>query len=94
MSIFSKHKNGPSLCCRDVNEFLAVYMEDGLDEDVRARFESHLGKCPQCSEYLAQYRTTVDMVHETDEIPSPPDVLVDRTLAFLRQHYKEEEGGQ
>src|SRR5690606_36127448 len=89
MKLFSRRKRHEHLCCRDVNEFLAVYVEDGLDDEVRTRFESHLGRCPQCAEYLAQYRTTMDMVHQTDEVPSPPDVLVDRTLEFLRRHYDE-----
>ena len=84
-------KNDPSLCCRDVNDFLAVYLEDGLDEQVRARFEAHVGHCPKCSDYFRQYRTTVEMVHEAGDIPPPPEVLVDATLAFLRKHLGDDE---
>lgn len=91
MSIFSKFKRPAPLCCRDVNEFLAVYLEDGLNEDVRTKFESHVNRCSQCSDYLQQYRTTVDMVREAEPVPPPPDVLVDYTLAFLREHYDEGE---
>lgn len=91
MSIFSKLKSGSSLCCRDVNEFLVLYLEEGLDENVRRRFEAHLGQCSKCSAYLDQYRTTVSMVHESEPVPPPPEVLVDYTLAFIREHYDESE---
>lgn len=83
----------PSLCCRDVNEFLAVYLENGLDESVRQRFEAHVGHCSQCSAYLDQYRATVSMVQESEPVPPPPDILVDYTLAFLRQHYDDQKEG-
>jgi anti-sigma factor RsiW len=90
MKIFSRLKRHPSLCCRDVNEFLALYVEGGLDDEVRDRFETHLSRCPQCSGFLAQYRTTVDMVHEAEDAPPPPDVLVEATLSFLRRHFDDE----
>lgn len=72
------------LTCEDVNDFLIDYLDGTLDENMRERFEAHIAKCEQCRRYLEQYRQTVDMVKEFDEMPEPPDELVEKTLTFLR----------
>lgn len=87
------------LTCEDVNRFLAAYLEGALDERTRERFEKHVAGCKPCRRYLAQYRATIDLVKESDdlkepddlkesdELPHPPDELTERTLAFLRERY-------
>lgn len=88
----SDHIGHGSLTCRDVNDFLVDYLEEGLDDQVRDRFESHLEQCPKCTSCLDEYRSLVKLIHEADEVPRPPDLLVDYTLAFLRQHYGDSQG--
>ncbi len=52
------------------------------------RFEKHIGGCEQCRRYLEQYRATIGLVKEAEEMPEdPPDELTEKTLAFLRTHY-------
>lgn len=75
------------LTCEDVNRFLAKYLEGALDKRTRERFEKHVARCEPCQRYLEQYRTTIDLVKASDDLPEPPEELTERTLAFLREHY-------
>lgn len=45
--------------CRDAVELVTAYLEGQLSRRDRARFEAHLAKCPHCTEYVHQMRTTV-----------------------------------
>ncbi len=75
------------LTCRDVNDFLALYLDDRLDDELKERFERHMARCSSCLCYFEQYRDTTLLVREAGELPEPPpDELVDTTLAFLRDH--------
>lgn len=76
--------------CEQVNAFLADYVEGVIDPVTRERFEAHLRACPNCDVYLEQYRTTVDLVR-VQQPAEPPEELVERTIAFLRTHWEEEE---
>lgn len=88
MNILHRLRQRFMLTCEDVNHFLAEYLEGTLDEKTCARFEKHIAGCEQCRRYLKQYRITVDLVKEAEEVPeAPPDELTEKTLAFLRTHY-------
>jgi anti-sigma factor RsiW len=50
------------MTCRDVNAFLADYLDGELAPAVHARFEAHLGRCVRCLEYLVGYRATRRLV--------------------------------
>lgn len=76
------------ITCKTVNRFLADYLDGALDPDTRDRFEAHIRHCQNCDTYLSQYRMTVEMAKD-DEVPPPPPELVERTLAFLKQHLDE-----
>jgi anti-sigma factor RsiW len=41
---------------------VTAYLDDALDQDTRARFESHLSDCDGCENYLQQFRETVRTV--------------------------------
>jgi anti-sigma factor RsiW len=49
------------MTCREFADFIADYASDELSDTIRAAFEQHLGRCPNCREYLALYLTTVEM---------------------------------
>ena len=57
-----------------------------LAPEQRATFDAHLGECPACVDYLASYRTTVQLGREVstrdDILPEdvPPE-LIDAILA-------------
>lgn len=75
------------LTCRDVDEFLAAYLDQRLEGALRQRFERHLARCSNCVAYLDQYRETTRLVREAGEVPQdPPEELIESTLRFLREH--------
>ncbi|MEM6110289.1 zf-HC2 domain-containing protein [Mycobacterium sp. 050272] len=47
------------LQCREMVELVTAYLEDTLDVDDRARFETHLRGCEGCTAYLDQLRVTI-----------------------------------
>jgi anti-sigma factor RsiW len=49
------------MTCRELADFLLEYCAGELPQRVRTRFERHLGRCPNCREYLAQYQAAVDL---------------------------------
>lgn len=71
--------------CEKVNEFLAEYVEGTLDEKTRQQFEQHMDMCKCCDHYLDQYKSTINMTKEVEEVPVPSE-LAEHTLAFLRKN--------
>ena len=47
------------LSCKELVELVTAYDEGVLPVEERARFDEHLTECPDCVEYLAQFRRTV-----------------------------------
>ena len=50
------------LTCRELVELVTEYLEGALGTLDRARVDGHLGDCPDCAEYVAQIRRTIDVV--------------------------------
>lgn len=83
---------GMARTCEEVNDFIASYLEGALGDKTRRQFEAHIRACSTCSQYLDQYRTTMDLVHDAGRIDPPPE-LVEMTLAFLQKRW-EADGNQ
>jgi len=49
----------PDITCRELIEFLHLYLEGELPPDRVAEFERHLSVCDSCVHYLETYRETV-----------------------------------
>jgi anti-sigma factor RsiW len=47
------------MTCRQCADFLADYVAGELAADELEIFERHLRACPNCEEYMRQYRTTI-----------------------------------
>lgn len=77
---------GPPLSCEDVNHFIVEYLDDALPDDVQDKFEKHVARCENCAAYLEQYKQTIALVKEADDLPPPPPELAHETLTFLDQH--------
>lgn len=71
--------------CEKVNNFLAEYFEGTLPEKTRKQFEDHIGMCKCCGPYFDQYRDTIAMVKDGQEIKIPKE-LVEHTMVFLRSN--------
>lgn len=50
-----------TLTCRELADFILDYLSGELPPEVLSAFEQHLGVCPNCVEYLEQYRTTIGL---------------------------------
>jgi anti-sigma factor RsiW len=50
------------LTCQELVELVTDYLEDVLASGERRRFEQHLDECDGCRAYLAQMRTTIELV--------------------------------
>jgi predicted anti-sigma-YlaC factor YlaD len=55
----------PYITCRELIEFLYLYLSGELPADRVAEFERHLSVCPSCVEYIASYRETVALAKRT-----------------------------
>ena len=60
------------LTCADVVKLITDYLDGHLTSDERRRFEEHVSICPPCRSFLAQMRTTVQLVGELREEDFPP----------------------
>ena len=49
----------PYITCRELIDFLYLYLEDGLPGDRRREFDRHLGVCDPCREYIRQYQEAI-----------------------------------
>jgi len=87
MKIFKiiKMMVGLSPNCEKVNLFLADYVDGTLDDKTRKDFEEHMDMCKCCRPYLNQYKSTIEMAHECDDVKVPSE-LVEHTMAFLRRN--------
>jgi anti-sigma factor RsiW len=48
-----------TLTCQELVELVTAYLEGGLSDADRARFEEHIAVCDGCTNYLEQMRTTI-----------------------------------
>jgi anti-sigma factor RsiW len=53
--------------CDEFVELVTAYLDGTLPEDQRRAFDEHMELCPGCDRYLAQYRTTIDLLGELPE---------------------------
>ena len=49
------------MTCRELADFIDDYREGVLEAEVRARFDRHLSRCPNCVRYLAAYEKTITL---------------------------------
>jgi anti-sigma factor RsiW len=68
--------------CRQVVELMTDYLEGNLPVHERARFEEHIAGCDGCRAYLAQLRTTRDVVGRIADEPMPASVERELIEAF------------
>lgn len=64
----------PYITCRELLDFLYLYLEDALPDDRRSEFERHLGVCAPCREYIRQYEESIRLGKAAFADPDgPPD---------------------
>jgi anti-sigma factor RsiW len=68
--------------CREVVRLVTEYLEGSLPPDQRRRFEEHLRGCENCTEYLAQMRTTLRLMGRLEPDQLPEHMRRDLVQAF------------
>jgi anti-sigma factor RsiW len=74
------------MTCQEFIEFLWKYLDRKLPPEQRFTFDAHMAVCPDCVNYLQNYRETVRLGQETLGAccdPVPPDVPEDLIQAIL-----------
>jgi anti-sigma factor RsiW len=75
--------------CREFVDFLMAYLDDELDESVRAVFEAHLGDCRRCVSFMQTYEKTIELgrhareAGEAGDGPIPEDAPIELVDAIL-----------
>jgi anti-sigma factor RsiW len=62
------------LTCAEVVELVTEYLEGGLTEHERGRFDAHLATCDGCTAYVEQMRTTIAVAGRVREPELPPEL--------------------
>jgi anti-sigma factor RsiW len=73
-----------ALVCREAVELVTDYLEGALSPRDRARLETHLAGCANCSEYLAQIRATIAATGHIEPDDLAPEAL-DELVSLYRQ---------
>ena len=62
----------PYITCRELIDFLHLYLEDELAADRRLEFDRHLGVCPPCRDYIRQYELSIRLAKDAFADPDGP----------------------
>jgi anti-sigma factor RsiW len=74
------------LSCREFVELVTDYLEGGLSEDERLRFEEHIAICDGCETYLEQIRQTISLLGHLPGNGLSPEAERDLLEAFRGWH--------
>ena len=77
-----RRRGEPGLTCAQVVELVTSYLEGGLSEAERARFDAHLSECDGCTNYLDQMRVTIAVVGRVREEDLSDEVKAGLLTAF------------
>ena len=75
------------MTCREMTEFLDRHVEGSLTPAEKATFDEHLAVCPDCTNYVESYETTIDACRSAEGVGSGsvpgdvPEALVKAILA-------------
>jgi anti-sigma factor RsiW len=74
------------LVCREAIGLVSEYLEGTLTRRQRRRLEAHLAKCPNCSQYLEQIRTTIATSGRIEPDALSPEARADLVELWRRFH--------
>ena len=78
----------PYITCRELLDFLHLYLDGELPAERLAEFDRHLRVCEPCRSYIREYRQAVELGRETfaelDEPADAPEELIEAVLRARR----------
>ena len=69
----------PELSCIELVEIVTDYLEGGMSDTERRRFEAHHSECDGCTNYVDQIRTTIVTVGRV----TPDDLSAEAKASLL-----------
>ncbi len=75
------------ITCAEFEDFIIAYLDDELSTRQRRIFEFHLAVCRECRDYLAAYRSTMNVTRDAldtrtaETLADVPEDLVEAVLA-------------
>ena len=70
------------MTCRELADFISDYLAGELPAEIRAPFEYHLSRCPNCVKYIASLKSTIELSRRAFEqstvdppLPMPEDLV-------------------
>ncbi len=79
------------LVCQQAVELVTDYLESRLPRADRRRYEAHLAGCPDCTEYLAQMRKTIELTGALTPDDLTPQ-MQDDFIGLYRQWHADDRG--
>jgi len=70
------------MACRELVEVLTEYLEGTLSQEDRRRLEAHLAECPNCVDYVEQFRQTIDALGAMSPETIAPEAREELLEAF------------
>jgi anti-sigma factor RsiW len=77
----------PYITCRELLDFLYLYLEHELPEDRQGEFDRHLAVCEACRAYLRQYEETIRLglsAYANPDAPPAADAPEELIQAILK----------
>ena len=71
------------MTCREITDFLMDHVGGSLPADVAAAFDQHLERCPNCCEFLRQYRDAIAAGRAACEDSKPSEIPDDLVKAII-----------
>jgi len=78
------HDRLHDLRCSELVELVTEYLDDAVDDVIRARIDDHLQLCEGCRSYLDEMRSTVAALGRTCRSPEPSAPVQAALLAAFR----------
>jgi hypothetical protein len=75
------------LTCEQITDLLNDYINQEMDETLRAAFERHLQNCADCTAFLKTYRQTMH-VTQSLRYEEVPEEMLTRIQQFLHEKLK------
>jgi anti-sigma factor RsiW len=71
--------------CPRIVTLLSDYLDGRLPSEVRSDLERHLSGCPECTAFVATFRSTVSLLQSLSEEDLPEELRL-RLRAFIEDH--------
>jgi anti-sigma factor RsiW len=74
---------GLDVACQQIVEWVTDYLEGAVDPEQKRLLEEHLAGCDGCTRYIAQIKTTMELLGEVSD-----DDLSNEAWATLREAFR------